>query len=140
MIDSEINDDDDNNDSKKKETSYQLVHRNVMTVDAGDHRNQDQNQHSVHSSSSPSPPSPPPFSFKLPPISLAKEPPERRGIARDEVRLLVINRKSYETEHSHFYRIAKFLRAGDLLVFNSSTDNSCFALWLWSISGKNFCY
>jgi len=36
------------------------------------------------------------------------------------VRLLVINRKSYETEHSHFYRIAKFLRAGDLLVFNSS--------------------
>ena len=51
MIDSEINDDDDdNNDSKKKETSYQLVHRNVMTVDAGDHRNQHQhqNQHSVH--------------------------------------------------------------------------------------------
>lgn len=118
MIDSEINDnDDDNNDSKKKETSYQLVHRNVMTVDAGDHRNQDQNQHSVHSSSSPSPP---PFSFKLPPDLAAKEPPERRGIARDEVRLLVINRKSYETEHSHFYRIAKFLRAGDLLVFNSS--------------------
>lgn len=114
MIDSEINDDDDdnNNDSKKKETSYQLVHRNVMTVDAGDH----QNQHSVHSSS----PSPPPFSFKLPPDLAAKEPPERRGIARDEVRLLVINRKSYETEHSHFYRIAKFLRAGDLLVFNSS--------------------
>lgn len=111
MIDSEINDnDDDNNDSKKKETSYQLVHRNVMTVDAGDHRNQDQNQHSVHSSSSPSPP----------PDLAAKEPPERRGIARDEVRLLVINRKSYETEHSHFYRIAKFLRAGDLLVFNSS--------------------
>ena len=36
------------------------------------------------------------------------------------MRLLVINRKSYETEHSHFYRIAKFLRAGDLLVFNSS--------------------
>src|SRR6476646_11614705 len=118
MIDSEINDDDnDNNDSKKKETSYQLVHRNVMTVDAGDHRNQHQNQHSVHSSSSPSPP---PFSFKVPPDLAAKEPPERRGIARDEVRLLVINRKSYETEHSHFYRIAKFLRAGDLLVFNSS--------------------
>ena len=138
MIDSEINDDDDdNNDSKKKETSYQLVHRNVMTVDAGDHRNQHQHQHSVHSSASPSPP---PFSFKLPPDLAAKEPPERRGIARDEVRLLVINRKSYETEYSHFYRIAKFLRAGDLLVFNSSLDNSCLAHWLWSISGKNFCY
>ena len=116
MIDSEINDDDDddNNDSKKKETSYQLVHRNVMTVDAGDHQNQHRHQHSVYS------PSPPPFSFKLPPDLAAKEPPERRGIARDEVRLLLINRKSYETEHSHFYRIAKFLRAGDLLVFNSS--------------------
>ena len=90
-----------------------------MTVDTGDHQNQHQhqNQHSVHSSPSPSPP---PFSFKLPPDLAAKEPPERRGIARDEVRLLVINRKSYETEHSHFYRIAKFLRAGDLLVFNSS--------------------
>src|ERR1051326_8222908 len=100
MIDSEINDDDDddNNDSKKNETSYQLVHRNVMTVDAGDHQNQHQNQHqhSVHSSSSS--PSPPPFSFKLPPDLAAKEPPERRGIARDEVRLLVINRKSYETD------------------------------------------
>ena len=86
-----------------------------MTVDAGDH-NQHRHQRNVHSSSF----SPPPFSFKLPPDLAAKEPPERRGIARDEVRLLVINRKSYETEHSHFYRIAKFLRAGDLLVFNSS--------------------
>src|SRR5690349_6740857 len=114
MIDSEINDYDDNKKKKeKKETSYQLVHRNVMTVDAGDH--QHQHQHSV-----PSPSSAPPFSFKLPPDLAAKEPPERRGIARDEVRLLVINRKSYETEHSHFYKIAKFFRAGDLLVFNSS--------------------
>src|ERR1051325_793947 len=125
MIDSEINNDNDNN--KKKETSYQLVHRNLMTVDAGDHHHQQQQHHhqyqyqhqrNVHCSSSFSPP--PPFSFKLPPDLAAKEPPERRGIARDEVRLLVINRKSYETEHSHFYRIAKFLRAGDLLVFNSS--------------------
>jgi S-adenosylmethionine:tRNA ribosyltransferase-isomerase len=116
MIDSEINY-NDNNDNKKKETSYQLVHRNLMTVDAGKHH---QHQHNVHSSSSPSSSPPPPFSFKLPPDLAAKEPPERRGIARDEVRLLVINRKSYETEHSHFYRIAKFLRAGDLLVFNSS--------------------
>jgi S-adenosylmethionine:tRNA ribosyltransferase-isomerase len=113
MIDSEINDDDK---KKKKKTSYQLVHRNLMTVDVGDH--QYQHQHNVHYSSSSS--LPPPFSFKLPSDLAAKEPPERRGIARDEVRLLVINRKSYETEHSHFYRIAKFLRAGDLLVFNSS--------------------
>src|ERR1051326_8393575 len=125
MIDSELNNDNDND--KKKETSYQLVHRNLMTLDAGDHHHhqqqqqhhhhqQYQHQRNVHSSSF----SPPPFSFKLPPDLAAKEPPERRGIARDEVRLLVINRKSYETEHSHFYRIAKFLRAGDLLVFNSS--------------------
>ncbi len=35
-----------------------------------------------------------PFSFTLPPELAADEPPERRGIARDEVRLLVIDRAS----------------------------------------------
>ncbi len=61
-----------------------------------------------------------PFSFTLPPELAADEPPERRGIARDEVRLLVIDRASGQIEHTHFDHFGEFLRAGDLLVFNSS--------------------
>jgi len=61
-----------------------------------------------------------PFSFTLPPELAADEPPERRGIARDEVRLLVIDRASGQLEHTRFDQFGEFLRAGDLLVFNSS--------------------
>jgi S-adenosylmethionine:tRNA ribosyltransferase-isomerase len=61
-----------------------------------------------------------PFTFILPTELSAKEPPERRGIARDLVRLMVINRASYQVEHTCFNRISEFLRPGDLLVFNTS--------------------
>src|SRR5881227_2212503 len=61
-----------------------------------------------------------PFAFTLPPELSAKEPPERRGIRRDQVRLLVIDRASGKIEHSRFDKIDNYLRAGDLLVFNSS--------------------
>jgi S-adenosylmethionine:tRNA ribosyltransferase-isomerase len=60
------------------------------------------------------------FTFRLPDQLSAKEPPERRGISRDQVRLLVIDRGTHATTHSHFNQIARFLRLGDLLVFNSS--------------------
>lgn len=61
-----------------------------------------------------------PFIFTLPPELSAKEPPERRGIARDQVRLLVIDRGTGEVEHARFDKIDNYLRANDLLVFNSS--------------------
>lgn len=61
-----------------------------------------------------------PFSFTLPAELSAKEPPERRGIARDQVRLMVNNRATYQVEHTRFNRLGEFLRPGDLLVFNSS--------------------
>lgn len=61
-----------------------------------------------------------PFTFTLPAELAAKEPPERRGIARDQVRLMVINRAFHQVEHSRFDNLADFLRPGDLLVFNSS--------------------
>jgi S-adenosylmethionine:tRNA ribosyltransferase-isomerase len=60
------------------------------------------------------------FSFTLPTELFAKEPPERRGIARDKVKLMVINRKNYRIHHARFYSLGKFLRPGDLLVFNAS--------------------
>jgi len=61
-----------------------------------------------------------PFTFTLPPELSAKEPPERRGIRRDQVRLLVIDRATGKIEHSHFDKIDNYLRKSDLLVFNSS--------------------
>ncbi len=61
-----------------------------------------------------------PFTFTLPPELSAKEPPERRGIRRDQVRLLVIDRATGHIEHTRFDKIDKYLRPGDLLVFNSS--------------------
>ncbi len=61
-----------------------------------------------------------PFSFTLPPELQAKEPPERRGLARDQVRLMVIDRGTGQVAHTRFDHLGEFLRAGDLLVFNTS--------------------
>ena len=58
--------------------------------------------------------------FSLPPALEAKEPPEARGLARDEVRLLVSCRAQQRLVHTHFYRLDRFLRPGDLLVINTS--------------------
>lgn len=61
-----------------------------------------------------------PFNFQLPPGLCAAEPPELRGIPRDQVRLLVARRDSDQVEHSRLNRLHHFLSPGDLLVFNSS--------------------
>ncbi|MEZ5428216.1 MAG: S-adenosylmethionine:tRNA ribosyltransferase-isomerase [Pyrinomonadaceae bacterium] len=61
-----------------------------------------------------------PFAFQLPEDLMAKEPPERRGIGRDQVRLLVIDRKAKKRLHTRFDRVGDFLGEGDLIVFNSS--------------------
>ena len=50
----------------------------------------------------------------------ATAPPERRGVARDEVRLLVSDRAAGTHEHRRFFDLPSFLRAGDLLVVNDS--------------------
>ena len=61
-----------------------------------------------------------PFRFTLPDELGAKEPPELRGINRDQVKLLVTDRRSGKTIHSTFSHLSDFLRKDDLLVFNSS--------------------
>jgi S-adenosylmethionine:tRNA ribosyltransferase-isomerase len=58
--------------------------------------------------------------FDLPSALNADRPPERRGTARDRVRLLVLNRNTAKVIHTRFDRITEFLGPGDLLVFNSS--------------------
>jgi S-adenosylmethionine:tRNA ribosyltransferase-isomerase len=47
-------------------------------------------------------------------------PPERRGIRRDFVKLMVLNKQTGETEHSTFNQLKHFLQKCDLLVLNSS--------------------
>lgn len=56
--------------------------------------------------------------FELPPELSAAEPPEARGLARDGVRLLVV--EPSRVRHARFRDIGRFLDPGDLLVVNTS--------------------
>ncbi len=58
--------------------------------------------------------------FELPAELEAREPPENRGLARDEVRLLVATRHDGWIEHARFRELPRFLEAGDVLVVNTS--------------------
>jgi S-adenosylmethionine:tRNA ribosyltransferase-isomerase len=58
--------------------------------------------------------------FALGPDLEAASPPEERGIARDQVRMMVAHRSSGSIEHSRFDRIAEHLAAGDAIVVNVS--------------------
>ena len=58
--------------------------------------------------------------FELSAALEAHEPPEARGLARDEVRLLVASRRDGAIIHATFRDLPRFLRAGDLLVVNTS--------------------
>jgi S-adenosylmethionine:tRNA ribosyltransferase-isomerase len=58
--------------------------------------------------------------FTLPPHLEAKEPPEARGLARDDVRLMVSYCSTPEISHLRFRDIGSVLRAGDVLVINTS--------------------
>jgi S-adenosylmethionine:tRNA ribosyltransferase-isomerase len=50
----------------------------------------------------------------------AGEPPEARGISRDEVRLMVSHIATNQVVHTRFRHIADFLEPGDVLVINTS--------------------
>ena len=63
---------------------------------------------------------PAPFAFTLPPELAAQEPPEHRGMSRDQVRLMVIDRTTYQVHHTQFDQLGACLQAGDLLVCNTS--------------------
>ena len=60
------------------------------------------------------------LAFDLPRALEATEPPEARGLARDEVRLLIAERAGGAVEHARFRDLPGHLRAGDLLVVNVS--------------------
>ena len=50
----------------------------------------------------------------------AAEPPEARGLRRDDVRLLVSHADTGAVSHSRFCDLPRWLRPGDLLVVNTS--------------------
>lgn len=62
------------------------------------------------------------LAFDRPPALQATAPPEARGLARDEVRLLVSQPTGDGVRHIHtrFFCLAEFLQPGDLLVINQS--------------------
>ncbi|MBC7814325.1 MAG: S-adenosylmethionine:tRNA ribosyltransferase-isomerase [Burkholderiales bacterium] len=56
--------------------------------------------------------------FDRPANLAATTPPEQRGIARDDIRLMVSSPSGHT--HAQFHDLPKFLRSGDLLVVNRS--------------------
>ena len=56
----------------------------------------------------------PNLEIPVPPELEAHEPPEARGLARDEVRLIISHREDDRIEHSRFRDIGRFIEAGDL--------------------------
>lgn len=56
----------------------------------------------------------------LDPSLEATEPPEARGLRRDDVRLLVSDLEHDVVAHAHFRDLPEWLRAGDVLVVNTS--------------------
>jgi S-adenosylmethionine:tRNA ribosyltransferase-isomerase len=58
--------------------------------------------------------------FELPPELEAHEPPEARGLARDEVRLMVSRLADRRVTHARFRDLPAFLAPGDVLVINTS--------------------
>ena len=58
--------------------------------------------------------------FTLPSHLEAGEPPEARGLRRDEVRLLVSHLVEGSIEHARFNELPRWLSPGDVLVVNTS--------------------
>ena len=61
----------------------------------------------------------PRLDFEVPAERIPTTPPERRGLARDGVRLLVADGTA--VTHARFHELGRFLRPTDLLVVNTST-------------------
>lgn len=61
-----------------------------------------------------------PLDFYLPDELNASLPPEKRGLRRDHVRLMVLDKVSGEIRHDQFFHLADYLQPGDLLIANNS--------------------
>lgn len=75
--------------------------------------------------------------FHLPAELEAGEPPEARGLRRDQVRLMVSSKSDNRILHSCFRQLPDFLNPGDLLVINTSGTMNA-ALEASSEDGRDF--
>lgn len=83
--------------------------------------------------------------FVLPRDLAAREPPEARGLGRDEVKLMISNVRDDSITNTRFFHFPEFLDRGDVLVVNTSAtinaalDSGDVSLNLSSpISGKRW--
>ena len=60
------------------------------------------------------------YTYDLPEVLEASEPPEARGLTRDAVRMLVSHKETGSIVPSSFIFLPRFLQPGDLLVINTS--------------------
>ena len=60
------------------------------------------------------------LNFELPVELEAGEPPEARGLSRDQVRMLVSHVGEDRIQHTRFCNLPEFFEEGDLLVINTS--------------------
>lgn len=58
--------------------------------------------------------------FFLPNELNATLPPEKRGLRRDHVRMMVLNRCTGEVNHDRFFHLSHYLQPGDLIILNNS--------------------
>ncbi|WP_010285134.1 S-adenosylmethionine:tRNA ribosyltransferase-isomerase [Bacillus timonensis] len=58
--------------------------------------------------------------FYLPNELNASLPPEKRGIRRDHVRMMVLDRSNGKPEHDLFFHLPHYLQPGDLVILNNS--------------------
>jgi S-adenosylmethionine:tRNA ribosyltransferase-isomerase len=61
-----------------------------------------------------------PIEFAVDDSQLATEPAELRGRGRDDIRLMVTTRASGRIDHDVFANLSRHLRAGDVIVVNTS--------------------
>jgi S-adenosylmethionine:tRNA ribosyltransferase-isomerase len=77
------------------------------------------------------------LSFELPARLEAHEPPEVRGIRRDDVRMMATFRSSGAIVHGRFRQLPSFLRPRDLVVINTSATMPA-EIDAESVSGRRF--
>jgi S-adenosylmethionine:tRNA ribosyltransferase-isomerase len=76
------------------------------------------------------------LNFELPEALVAHEPSEARGLARDDVRLMVSTMDDDAIVDARFHQLPEFLLPGDILVVNqSATINAAVHAWRGPLTG-----
>ena len=66
-----------------------------------------------------------PMDFQVSDELAAHEPPEVRGLARDQVRLMVSRMRDDSIAHTRFFDFPDFIDSGDVVVVNTQLESAC---------------